>query len=89
MAQCCTSFAEFPVVATDVLITPLIQLCELASRVSDHFSYDDIENSEIRGELMIEMSTRAFHRELIRIKDFASTLSLAKQNSMSIIMKIV
>ncbi|KAJ4372061.1 hypothetical protein N0V83_003834 [Neocucurbitaria cava] len=80
MAECCNSFIGSPI-ATDVLITPLVQLCELASRVSEHFFYDDIENSEIKGELIIQMSIHGFRKELLRIKDASLASSLAKQNT--------
>lgn len=80
MAQCYNSFAESSVL-TDALISPIIQLCDLATRISDHFSYDDIENSDIKGELMIKVSLGGFRGELMRITGSFSESSLVAQNS--------
>jgi hypothetical protein len=73
MAQCCDAFDASPV-PTDVLIRPLIKASELMSRVSDQFSYDDIDNTEIKGEMLLEMAVTVFLAELKQIKD-ASLLS--------------
>ncbi|KAF2475440.1 uncharacterized protein BDR25DRAFT_279503 [Lindgomyces ingoldianus] len=69
MAQCCHSLAERHEVPTDGMITPLVQLGELMCRINEYYSYDDIENAEIRGELFLDMSTKSFRCELERMKD--------------------
>jgi hypothetical protein len=38
-------------------------------RISDYFSYDDIEDSEIHGETMLRLSTANFSAELQRLRD--------------------
>lgn len=80
MAQCSKAF-DGSTVPTDILISPMIQACELLSRVNDHFSYDDLENSEIRGELLLDMSVTNFLDELKRIRDTVPTSALTFQNS--------
>lgn len=82
MAHCCESFKQ-STLSTDALITPIVHICELWSRVNDHFSYDSIEYTEIHGELMLSMSTTNFHKELQRVRDAASYYQGAKQNSTS------
>ncbi|KAH7372288.1 hypothetical protein BKA66DRAFT_572409 [Pyrenochaeta sp. MPI-SDFR-AT-0127] len=79
MAQCCDTFAQSSI-PTDTLISPLIKACELVSRVNDYFSYDDIENADVRGELMLEIATSNFRRELALVKDAASKVQAAKDN---------
>jgi len=54
MEKCIDSFAEDPDEPTDVFIAPLVQLSNLTVRIGDQFSYDDIENAEFNGEIMIE-----------------------------------
>ncbi|CAI6342460.1 unnamed protein product [Periconia digitata] len=69
MAQCCrnvNSRQEYP---SDVLILPLIQLSELMCRINDIFSYDDIGNAEVKGDMMIDMSITNLSSELDRIQD--------------------
>lgn len=68
MAESYQHFAQHPEYPTDGLIAPFISLCELISRVSEYFSYDDIDNADIQGERLIEMATSNFHGELERIK---------------------
>lgn len=82
MAHCCETF-KHSTLPTDALITPIVQACELWSRVNDHFSYDSIEYTEVHGELMLSMSTANFRKELQRVKDAATYYQLAEQNSMS------
>jgi hypothetical protein len=79
MAQCCDAF-DNSVVLTDQLIQPLIQSSELLSRVNDHFSYDDIDNSDVKGERMLDISVTNFLGELKRIRETAP--AIAKGNSM-------
>jgi hypothetical protein len=67
--QCYQHIAEQSKRPTDALIAPLIQLSELICRVNDHFSYDDIDNAEFAGEMMLEMAMKNFQTELERIRD--------------------
>lgn len=80
MAQCTEAFAGSDV-ATDDLIKPIIQASELLARVNEYFSYDDIDNSDIRGENMLQMSTTNFLGELKRISNAVATQSLLSSNS--------
>ena len=54
MEQCIDAFAEDPNEPTDALIPALTQLSNITVRISEHFSYDDIENAEFRGAIMME-----------------------------------
>jgi hypothetical protein len=54
---------------TDTLIAPLIQLSELMMRVNDHFSYDSMQDAELKGEMSLVMATDNFLHELRRIKE--------------------
>ena len=54
MEQCIDAFAEDPDEPTDALIPALTQLSNITVRISEHFSYDDIENAEFRGAIMME-----------------------------------
>jgi hypothetical protein len=49
----------------------MLQSSELLSRVNDHFSYDDIDNSDVKGERIIDISVTNFLGELKRIRDTA------------------
>lgn len=82
MAQCCDAFNGSSV-PTDALIRPFIQTSELLSRINTHFSYDDIENADVKGEMMLEISANSFLGELAHIKDSASSSPLLNQNSKS------
>jgi hypothetical protein len=53
---------------SDVLITPMVELCELTCRISDYFSYDDIENAEVRGDMMLSCTILNFRADLDRIR---------------------
>ncbi|KAF2707864.1 hypothetical protein K504DRAFT_458347 [Pleomassaria siparia CBS 279.74] len=68
MTQCCKTLAERQEEPTDVLISPLIRLSEMMGRINDHFSYDDIDGAEIKGDMVLEMSMRGFRSELDCIK---------------------
>ena len=46
------------------------------SRVSNYFSYDDVENSEIRGETLLQMSITNFKNEIDRLADTIPTTIL-------------
>ncbi|KAL6702475.1 hypothetical protein ACN47E_001630 [Coniothyrium glycines] len=80
MAFCCESFKQ-STVPTDALISPMIQLCELWCRVNDYFSYDDMEYTEIHGEMILNISSTGFRREVQRIKDSTMYSPLAVQNT--------
>ncbi|PVI02420.1 hypothetical protein DM02DRAFT_701928 [Periconia macrospinosa] len=69
MAQCCRNVASRQEYPSDVLILPLIQLSELMCRINDIFSYDDIENADVKGDMMLDMSITNFSSELDRIQD--------------------
>lgn len=68
MNQCCKFLAEQKEEPTDELIDPLVQVCVLLDRAGEHFSYHDIDNGEIKGDLMLEMSTSSFRSELNQMK---------------------
>jgi hypothetical protein len=40
-------------------------------RIGNYFSYDDIDNADVKGDIMLEMSTANFCTELDRIRDTA------------------
>ncbi|KAH4018226.1 hypothetical protein HBH61_198610 [Parastagonospora nodorum] len=80
MAQTCDAF-ESSAVLSDTLIRPLVKASELLSRANDHFSYSDIDNAEVRGAILISMSTNNFLAELQHIKDFISFFPLLKDNT--------
>jgi hypothetical protein len=82
MAQTCDAF-ERSAVLSDTLIRPLVKASELLSRANDHFSYSDIKNAEVRGAILISMSTNSFLAELQHIKDFISFFPVLKDNSES------
>ncbi|CAO2650118.1 Nn.00g014100.m01.CDS01 [Neocucurbitaria sp. VM-36] len=69
LARHCQSFADRPDHPSDVLIAPLVRLSELKCRISDYFSYDDIDFSEINGDAMLDLSTSNFRSELQRLED--------------------
>jgi hypothetical protein len=82
MAQTCDAF-EGSSIPSDVLIGPLVKTSELLSRANDHFSYSDIDNAEVRGEILLSMSTNSFLAELQHIKDSTSYITLLRGNSKS------
>ncbi|KAJ4372994.1 hypothetical protein N0V83_003285 [Neocucurbitaria cava] len=69
LARNCQWFADHPEYSSDNLIAPLIRLSELKRRISDYFSYDEIEFSEINGEAMLDLSTGNFRSELQRLEE--------------------
>ncbi|KAF1951584.1 hypothetical protein CC80DRAFT_204263 [Byssothecium circinans] len=71
MAQCAERLTTRLEYVTDALMAPLIQLSELVCRINNFFSYDDVDNAEVKGELMLELSTTNFSTELDRIRDTA------------------
>ncbi|PSN72276.1 hypothetical protein BS50DRAFT_248067 [Corynespora cassiicola Philippines] len=83
MGQCCQSLSEGQEHPSDALITPLIRLSELIGRINDYYSYDDIDNSDVKGETMIEMSANNFSAELNRIRDAVPT-TLKRNTTLSL-----
>lgn len=79
LARLCQSFADHPEQPSDTLIPPLIHLSELMCRINDYFSYDEIADSEFRGESVLNMTTDNFRSELQRIQD--SMPEFVRQNS--------
>jgi hypothetical protein len=79
MGRCCERLASSPI-PTDTLITPFVQLSELIARVNEFFSYDDLEDAEFRGNVMLEMATNNFHVELERISSSMQIKDITKQN---------
>jgi hypothetical protein len=79
MGRCCERLASSPI-PTDALITPFVQLSELVARVNDFYSYDDLENAEFRGNVMLEMASNNFHVELERIRSSIEIKDITKQN---------
>jgi hypothetical protein len=54
---------------SDLLIPPLVQLGELMCRINDYFSYDNVDDSEVNGDTLVELSTSNFRNELQRFRD--------------------
>ena len=69
MALCCQVIAERKEHPTDVFITSLVELSELTCRVNDYFSYDDIDNAEVNGDMMLSFTTVNFKSDLDRIRN--------------------
>lgn len=78
-ARACQSFTQDPEYPSDTLIAPLIHSSELMCRINDYYSYDEIHDTEIHGETMIELSTNNFTAELQRLRDV--TPKAAHKNS--------
>ena len=49
---------------SDELIWHMVQNQELLHRVYDTFSYDDLDNTAIRGELITSITTRSLFKDL-------------------------
>jgi hypothetical protein len=73
LSQCCDYFNDSSV-PSDALIRPLVQASELLSRISTYFSYDDVENAEVKGETMLNLSVNNFSADLTHIKESLSPL---------------
>jgi hypothetical protein len=80
MTQCCDAFSSSPV-PTDALIRPFVQASELLSRVNTYYSYEDLDNAEVRGEMILQTSVNSFQRELLHMKRTASSPPQLKQHS--------
>lgn len=70
-------------VASDAMISPVMKASELLSRVHDHFSLSDIDNADVKGDILLSMSTQNFLAELKHMKDFTFSNPLLKDHSMS------
>lgn len=62
--QCCQKLAVAQEYSTDELVIPLVKIQQLARRVFDTFSYDDLNNAEIDGEFMTGVTVDALMRDL-------------------------
>ncbi|KAF2035936.1 hypothetical protein EK21DRAFT_106773 [Setomelanomma holmii] len=80
LTLCCDAFRDSSL-QTDALIRPLIQSCELLSRVNAHFSYDDIDNADVKGELLLDITVTSFLREKKLIQDSISASIFLQQNT--------
>jgi hypothetical protein len=68
MNYCCRSLAELKEYKTDELIPHLVRSQEIERRIVDAFSYDDVNNGEIRGEVLVTLISDAFIRGLDRLR---------------------
>ncbi|KAH7379244.1 hypothetical protein DE146DRAFT_682374 [Phaeosphaeria sp. MPI-PUGE-AT-0046c] len=83
LKQCCAAF-EASSVPSDILISPLIKAKDLLSRVNDHFSYSDLDNADLKGDVILEMSTTSFLVELDQIREsIASNQTLQRNRTWS------
>lgn len=64
ISQCCALLAQKKELLTDELISYFVRNQELSRRVQDTFSYDDLDNTEIRGEQITNITTRSLLSEL-------------------------
>lgn len=69
VTQCLEHLANCREYTTDSLITPMIQLSALLGRINDYFSYDDIENADIKGESLLQLSVTNFETEVTRLAE--------------------
>lgn len=60
--------ADIKEVPTDAIIPYLVQSTELSQRVHDTFNYDDLENADIRGEAITNITVQSFTHELEILK---------------------
>jgi hypothetical protein len=67
--QCCLSFAERGEYPTDELICYLVRAQELSRRVQDTFSYDDLDNTEVRGERTTSIITKSLLSDLDNLQN--------------------
>ncbi|KAH7411995.1 hypothetical protein DE146DRAFT_751139 [Phaeosphaeria sp. MPI-PUGE-AT-0046c] len=68
IARICQMFSQNPEHPSDLLIMPLVQSSELAMRISDYYSFEDIDETEIRGETLLKLSTSNFSAELQKLR---------------------
>lgn len=69
LARSCDTFSNHPEEPSDILIKPLIHASELLCRINEHFSYDEVHDSEVRGETMLELTVDTFRSELQRLRE--------------------
>ena len=53
----------------------------MLSRVNDHFSYSDVDNADVKGDVILEMSTTSFAAELDNIRGSIATDHVLRGNS--------
>jgi hypothetical protein len=68
MDYCCQSLGELEEYETDRLIPYFVRSQELSRRVADAFSFDDVNNGEIRGEFHINLISGTFTKDLDRLQ---------------------
>lgn len=73
MEQCCQSLAEANEAHCDGAIKHRIQLQVLSRKISDSFSYENVENTTVRGEAATKMTTDALLYELEFLKTAVSS----------------
>lgn len=64
MEQCCLSLAQEKEFSTDELIWHFVHNQKLSRRISDTFSYDDLDNTEYRGDRITDITAKAFLNDL-------------------------
>lgn len=69
LARLRQSFVEQPSQPSDHLIPTLIDVTELMCQINDYFSYDEIEDSEVKGDAAVDLAAKNFRRELQRLRD--------------------
>ncbi|KAL5374714.1 hypothetical protein DPSP01_011732 [Paraphaeosphaeria sporulosa] len=89
MDQCCQHLMDCQEYATDTIITPLVQLSTLICRVQDYFSYYDIENADVKGEALVQLSVANFDRELARITDSFPQTLIQNNPTLSLTIRLV
>jgi hypothetical protein len=62
--QCCLYLRQKKEFPTDELIWHFVRNQELSRRIQDTFSYDDLDNTEIRGEQCTNTTAKSFLSDL-------------------------
>ena len=88
MGQCC-EILDNSSVPSDKLIHPFIRTSELLYRVNDHFSYDDIDNADIGGPMLLESAVTSFLGELKHIRSSISPHPSLSDNSKPILVSTI
>jgi hypothetical protein len=68
MDLCCRSLEKVEEYETDKLIPYFVRSQELSRRIADAFSYDDVNNSEVRSEFHVNLISDTFIRDLDRLQ---------------------
>jgi hypothetical protein len=68
MDYCCRTLEIAGEYITDRLIPHLVRSQELSRRIADTFSYDDLNNGELRGEFVVNLTADTFVQELDRLR---------------------